>query len=172
MKEKIQSKAQMLTLLEQEFNQWEAQIANLSEEKITTASFPNGWIVKDLFAHLLAWDQLIIVRLEAVQLDRDPIMPEWTQIAATDIDEEEKLRQYNARIDDTYREYSWVQVYESWKTNFQKILTVAEEMSEADLLETGKYSWLKGYSLMGNLQGMYEHYHEEHRSHFLSWVQQ
>ena len=172
MKETIRNKQQMLILLENELKQWEELIADLSEDKIITAPLANAWTVKDLFAHLMAWDQLVIARLDAAKFDREPIMPEWVIETPLDLDETLKLKQLNAKIHSLYRELSWEQVYQSWKANFLKILTLGKEISEADLLVTGRYPWLKGYSLMANLQGTYEHHHEEHFESFLTWIRQ
>lgn len=163
------SKKQLLSLLNDEFNLWDERLANLSEEQIGASSLPNGWTVKDLMAHLMAWEQLTIARLEAARLNKEPMTPEWVKGVNLDLEETLKLKHLNAQIDDLYKDESWEIIYQGWKTNFLNVLALAEETPETALLEKEKYPWLKGYSLMTNLTGVYEHHHEDHMPAFLAW---
>src|SRR5690625_832964 len=45
-----------------EFGRWEALLMTLSEEETSSARLRNGWSVKDLMAHLKAWQQVTRAR--------------------------------------------------------------------------------------------------------------
>ena len=158
---------QTLALLNEEFERWKEILASLSEEQATTSRLPNGWSIKDLTAHLMAWQQISVARLEAAQRDEEPVFPGW--LAGADPDAED-VDPINARIDETYRGASWSQVHQAWRDGFIRLLTLAKEISEGDLEDTQKYPWLKGYSLFDVLQGTYEHHHEDHLQPLLTWV--
>jgi hypothetical protein len=48
-----------------------------------------------------------------------------------------------------------------WSEGFQQCLELAEAISEKDLLDDGRYAWLKDYPLVFILLGLYDH-HQEH----------
>lgn len=159
---------QMLTKLKEEFKRWENVLGSLSEAQATTSRLSNGWSVKDLTAHLMAWQQVSVARLEAARLNQEPELPEW--LARADPDEED-VDPINARIDETYREKSWPWVHQQWRDGFVRVLTLAEAIPEDDF-SNKEYPWLKGHSLLDVLQGSYEHHHEDHWQPLLTWVNQ
>ena len=158
---------QMLAMLNEEFERWEDVLDSLSETQATTSRLPNGWSVKDLTAHLMAWQQVSVARLEAARHDEAPVLPDW--LAGADPDTED-VGPINARIDEIYRGESWSQVHQAWRDGFVRLLALAKEIPEGDLGDTQKYPWLKGYSLFDVLQGTYEHHHEDHLQPLLTWV--
>ncbi len=70
-------KEHILAALREQFNQWEKLLASLSEEQITTPQFDFDWSIKDMMAHLWAWQQISIARMEAAGQDREPEFPKW-----------------------------------------------------------------------------------------------
>jgi len=119
-------------------------------------------------AHLMAWQQTSIARLEAACFNTEPVLPIW--LAGLDPESEEDLEQFNARIYETYHQQLWPRVHEEWRDGFLKFLKLGEEIPENDLMDPEKYPWLKGYSLFAVLQGSYEHHHDEHLEPLLTWI--
>ena len=64
----MNDKQRVLTMLREEFKSWEQLLASLSEEQITAPQLPANWSIKDVIAHLRAWQQRSIARLEAALL--------------------------------------------------------------------------------------------------------
>lgn len=159
---------EILEKLREEFTRWKELLSNLSEEEITTSRLPNGWSIKDLMAHLMAWQQVTTARLEAAQLNESPVLPEW--LAGASPESEDELHQFNARIFETHRERSWSQVHQEWRVGFLKVLKLGEEIPEDDLVSAGRYPWLNGYPLITVLQGTYEHHHVDHLGALLTWI--
>ena len=156
----MNDKEQAITALREEFNRWEELIASLSEERINAPLLSSGQSIKDVIAHLRAWQQVSSARLEAALHGGEPELPEW--LAGSDPDSEDELDGYNNRIYQTYREKPWSGVHQAWREGFLQFLELAEAIPEEDLLEVGKYPWLKEYPLIAVLQGSYEHHHIEH----------
>jgi len=152
-------KKQFITMLKEEFDRWEELLAGLSEEQITAPQLAGDWSIKDVLGHLRAWQQVSIARLEAAGLGKEPVFPDWVQGADPDSDEADE---FNARIHETYRDQPWSNVHQVWRDGFLKFLKLGEEIPEHDLLDTGKYPWLKGYALSAVLEGSYEHHHIDH----------
>lgn len=166
----MDDKKQILSKLKEEFNRWEALLASLNEEQITVPQLPSNLSVKNVIAHLMAWQQRSIARLEAALLDREPAYPRWP--AGLDPESEENLEQINAWIYETYRDQPWSSVQRAWRAGFLRFLELGEAIPEKDLLEVGKYSWLREYPLIAVLQGSYAHHHEEHLEPLLAWLRQ
>jgi len=73
----MSEKQQILAALREEFERWEALLAGLSEAQITAPQLDDGWSIKDVIAHLRAWQQRSIARVEAALSDREPDYPDW-----------------------------------------------------------------------------------------------
>jgi diadenosine tetraphosphate (Ap4A) HIT family hydrolase len=140
------------------FAQWQELLSGRSEEQIT-ASNPAGLSIKDTVAHLHAWQQLSIARLEAAKHGEWPIMPDW--VTGPDPDDEALLEIFNARIQATTQGLAWPHVYAQWEDGFRRCLELAESISERDLMATSPYPWLGDYALSDVLAGLLEH-HAEH----------
>ncbi len=165
----IGNKKQVLTRLKEEFDRWEELLANLSDEQVASSRLRNGWTIKDLMAHLMAWQQVTVARLEAARRNEEPVFPVWF---AEEDPESEDVDRFNARIYQTYRDQLWPQAHQGWRDGFRNVLKLGEETPEQDLVDAGKYPWLKGYPLITVLQGIYEHHHNDHLEPFLDWIRQ
>ena len=165
----MNNKTQMLTLLKEEFNSWEALLTSLDEAQITTPQHPDEMSIKDTMAHLMTWQQLSIARLEAALHNRGLIMPAWPE--DLDLEPEGEPHELNAWISASHQDESWATVYQAWRTGFLRFLELGEAIPEADLMEVDKYPWLEGYALLAVLEGSYEH-HREHFETASAWLQE
>ena len=159
----------ILTALREQFNRWEELLASMSDEQITAPLLPSNWSIKDVIAHLRAWQQRSIARLEAARLNREPEFPKW--LPELDPDSEGNTDQTNAWIYETYREQPWSKVHQNWREGFLLFLQLGEGILEKDLLDAGRYPWLEGHPLAFILLATYDHHHE-HLEKLLAWLQQ
>jgi hypothetical protein len=159
----------ILLVLRQDLDRWEDLLASLSEGQITAPLSPSSWSIKDAMAHLMAWQQVSVARLEAAQLNTKPVFPSW--LAGLDPESEEHREQFNARIHDAYRQQSWSRVHQDWRDGFLRFLRLGEEVSQDDLLNRERYPWLKGYPLIAVLEGSHSHHHE-HLESLLASIRQ
>ena len=166
----MNDKEQILANLREEFNRWQDLLAGLSEEEITAPHLPGNWSIKDVMAHLRAWQQRSIARMEAALHDREPDFPRWP--AGLDPDSEEDLAQINAWIHETHRDQPWSSVYRDWREGYLRFMELGEAIPEEALLEKGRYPWLEGHPLSLILVSSYNHHHEEHLEPLLVWLSQ
>jgi len=166
-------KHHILAALREEFNHWEEVLTGMSEEQITTPHLSSTLSIKDEIAHLRAWQQRSIARLEAALLNREPEFPQWTATVDTDADpdSENNTDHINGWIYESYREQPWSMVYQNWREGFLRLLEVGAAISEKDLLDSSRYSWLKGYPLAFILVASYDH-HQEHLEKLLARLQE
>jgi hypothetical protein len=166
----VQDKKQVIAMLQAEFKRWVKLLAGMSEEQISAPHLPSNLSIKDVMAHLWAWQQRSIARLEAALLDMAPEYPDWP--ADLDPEQEGQPHQLNAWIYETYREKPWPSVYRDWRAGFLRFLELGQAIPEPKLFETGKYPWLDGYALSDVLLGSYRHHHQEHLEPLLDWLEQ
>jgi hypothetical protein len=165
----INDKNQILRMLNEEFNRWEELLAGMSEEQITDPHLPANWSMKDVIAHLWAWQQRSIARSEAALHNKEPEYPRWPERLEPDPDED--VDQTNAWIYETNRDKPWSSVYADWRAQFLRLLELSKEIPEIDLLDPGRYAWMGGYPLSASLLGSYEH-HAEHHEQLLAGLGQ
>ena len=162
-------KDHILTALRENYDRWEELLASLSEEQITAALKPSEWSVKDVIAHLRAWQQRSVARMEAALFDREPDYPRWLTDVNPEV--ESDTDKINAWIYETNRELPWLKVYRNWSEGFLLFLEAAQGISERDLLDSNRYPWLKGYPLAYIILASYDH-HQEHYDQLLVWLQE
>jgi hypothetical protein len=162
-------KGHILAALREQFNGWEELLASLSEEQITSPHFDFGWSIKDVMAHLWAWQQISIARMEGGLQDREPELPKW--IVETIENWEEDSDRVNALTFETQHNKPWSETYQNWRNGFLRFLELGNKISERDLLDGDRYAWLKGYSLAFILVASYDH-HQEHLEILTRWLKE
>ncbi|MBI5035515.1 MAG: ClbS/DfsB family four-helix bundle protein [Chloroflexi bacterium] len=162
-------KEHILTALAEEFNRWEELLASMNEEQITAPRLPNHRSIKDVVAHMWAWQQRSIARLNAAVSGREPEFAKW--LADVNPDSEDSPNRTNEWIYQTYRELPWSTVHENWRKGFLRFLELGKAISEEDLIEK-EYPWLKGYWLYMILVSSYAHLHIEHYGPLLAWLKE
>lgn len=162
-------KEHLLAALREQFGRWEELLASLSKAQIDAPQFELNWSIKDVVAHLWAWQQISIARMEGGVWDREPEYPQWI----TSIGEgwEENADRVNALTFENNYKKSWSEVYQNWKNGFLRFLELGNQISERDLLNGDRYPWLRGYSLASILMASYDH-HQEHFEKLTDWFQE
>jgi hypothetical protein len=152
-------KGHVLAALKEQFDRWEELLASLSEEQITAPHFDFDWSIKDVMAHLWVWQQISIARMDGGLNNREPELPKW--IVNNIENWEEDADRVNAVTFETYHEKPWSEIYRNRRDGFLKFLDLGNKISERDLLDGDRYSWLEGHSLACILVASYDH-HQEH----------
>lgn len=155
------TKAEVIAALQEELGLWEELLKGRTEQQITTRDLPGGWSLKDVIAHLRMWQQRTMARLEAAAKGGEPILPSWP--ADLNPSDEADLEALNTWMYESNRDRPWAEIYAEWRAGFVKVLELAEQIPEQDLLQSGRYAWLPDHALIDVLQGTYEHHREEHR---------
>jgi hypothetical protein len=156
----MDEKTQILAALKEEFERWDKLLAGLSVEQITAPRFIGDWSIKDLVAHLMAWQIRSIARLEAAIADREPVLPGWPPDVHPEI--EENLQAVNAWIYQTYHQLPWEETYRRWKKGYLHLMELGAAVPAEDLSQPGRYAWMEGKPLALVLHASYDHHHEEH----------
>lgn len=157
-------KDHILAALQEQFKSWEELLARLTPDEIAAPTFDLDWSIKDVIAHLWAWQQISIARVAAGLHDREPDFPKW--IVSSIENWEDDPDGVNALTYERYHEKPWAEIHHDWREGFQQMLKLSGAISEKNLLDGDRYSWLKGYSLASILIASYDH-HQEHLEELL-----
>ena len=160
-------KEHILAALKEKFDSWEELLTGLSEEQIIVPHFDYDWSIKDVIAHLWAWQQISIARVEAGLWNQKPQLPDW--IVESVENWEEDSDRVNALTFEKYHEKSWTEIHQNWQEGFVWFLELGNKISERDLLDGDKYPWLNGYSLAFILIASYDH-HQEHYEKLIPYI--
>jgi hypothetical protein len=152
-------KQELIADLRTVYNDWERLLGTAADKQLVARRVTSKWTLKDVVAHLMAWQQISIARVQAAMAGRDPELPAW--LGGLDPHAEEHLHEINAKIHAFYHTQPWPEVHEAWREGFERFLGLAETTPEEALLDANRYSWLRGYALSGVLKGSCEH-HREH----------
>ena len=166
----MNDKAHMLALLHEEFDRWEALLNSMSQAQITARQLPAELSIKDVVAHLHAWQQISIARLEAALNNCAPAYPAW--VDALQADTEADNERTNAWIYEHYLDQPWQQVHQAWSSGFHRLLELGAQIPEQNVVDAKKYPWLHDYPLMAVIEGTYEHHHVDHFEPLQAWLAQ
>ena len=152
-------KEHILAALEEELNRWEDLLVSMNEAQITAPRLPDHRSIKDVVAHVWAWQQRSIARLDAALSGGEPQFPKW--LAGVDPDSDASPDRTNEWIYQTYREQPWSTVHQNWRNGFLQFIELGKAISEEDWIEK-EYPWLKGIPLYVIMISSYAHHHIEH----------
>ena len=161
-------KEHILAAMREQLDQWEGLLAGLEEKRITAGELADGLSVKDLVAHLMAWQQRSIARIEAALEEREPVYPRWN--AEVDSLDEGDLNQTNAWIYYYYREQPWLTLHQSWRAGYLRFIELGYGVSERNFLDGECYPWLGGYPLAVVYLASFEH-HKDHMESLQAWLE-
>jgi hypothetical protein len=96
---------------------------------------PGGWSVKDILAHIVGWQQRILLWHAAEQRGETPAVPApgltWRD-----------LKRFNEMIYREHRRRSLKAVLLDYEVFHNRMIALIEATSDADLLAVGRFKWM------------------------------
>lgn len=136
----IKTKAELLKAIRAERRLLERALAEIDPALYDEAGVCKKWSIKDLLAHLAAWEQTFIRWYAARDQMSDGLMPPEVQSAAA-------LNAYNQHLYERYRDGSLSQVQAFFQQSFQQIIALVEQIPEGDLFTPHRYPWTGKWTL-------------------------
>lgn len=161
--DRLNTKADLLNAIQNERVAWESLVAKVGPENMQTPGAMGDWTFKDLAAHLTGWRYDSLRNLEAARRGEEPAPPPWPP--TDDVD------QINQWIYEQNRDRTLQDVLDESRQSLQKLVAAIEALPERDLMEPGRFAWLKGNPLgPAVVSGSLSHYFEEHAGALQEWV--
>lgn len=157
------TRAALLERIANERRSLEALLAELSPAQMTAPGVIGRWSVKDILAHLAAWEALFIGWYQAGLRGETPELPApgftWRTIDAL-----------NEQISQQHRSQPLAEVRAWFDASHQQFLALVREIPEADLFSKPHYAWQGKYRLVTYVQANgNQHYHWA-AGHLRKWL--
>ncbi len=147
------SKSQLSAGILKERAALNTQLEALTPEQMTRPGTVGEWSVKDVLAHLLAWEQMCLAWYEAGKRGETPQTPgqgyTWQQIPAL-----------NQNIYERHRDTPLETVMEQFRASYEAIFAAIEAMTDEELFTPKVYKWTKSTTLGSYMtSATCSHYH-------------
>lgn len=156
------NKTELLAKMRAGYDAFEALLAPLSSEQLSTPGVNGEWAAKDILVHLTVWQDRVSTRLESIARQMDaPLDP---------IENDEKMNAFNDSTFEANRMRPANEVLADFRAAVKRLDANVEAMDERDLFEAGRFPWLAGGLLWQGIEGnTYGHY-EEHMPMIERWL--
>jgi hypothetical protein len=143
--------------------EWDALIAQIPERTFTAPVLASGWSVKDVIAHVAAYENWTAAQIRAATEDRVPSDMELYGVEELPPDPEGwDLDRQNAAIYARYKEMSLPEVMAFSGRASSDLLAATESVPEEDFSRTGAQAWTGDATLVEIIpRQCYAHY-EQH----------
>jgi len=159
-------KSELLSMIRAERARWEALLVEVGEAQMTQAGVEGEWSVKDIIAHVTAYERWIVARLQSA------LRGETLRLEIDQLD----LEQRNAWIFEENRNRPLHDVLAESKQVFQQVLKLAQTLSDEDLTDPHRLEpfldpvWTDGLPVWKCLAAdSYEHY-RQHIPFIRAWL--
>lgn len=156
-------KSQLINTLRIERTAWDALLKEVGEERMIVPGIAGDWSVKDIVAHITAWQRRPVEWLAAARRGDKPMPPPWSPDLAGD-------DPINAWIFEANRNRPLKDVLAESRAVHDQMMKGLESISEQELNDGTRFSWLSGNPLADSIPGnSYEHY-QHHAGDIHAWL--
>lgn len=152
------TRSEILATLKHSRAEMERALAGLTEAQMTEPGVVGEWSVKDLLAHLTAWEVQVVTTLGQLQRGQRIKSVPWT---------DEEAQTLNAQWHADYRDRPLDNVLADFRAVRPQTARQVERLSEADLQEPRKF--LSGDSLEKMIAVETFEHEAEHLPHLRAW---
>lgn len=128
------TKKELIETAQKERTGLEELLATLTSEQMTQPNMIGEWAIKDVLAHLIEWEGMVMQWYETGKKGKTPAVPSaeynWGQLPAL-----------NHAIFIKYRDKSLIEIQKNFKASYKKVLKTIENISEKELFTRNIYPW-------------------------------
>ena len=154
------TKAELLQRMRDERLAWDNLIATVPDEVATMPNLPNGWSVKDLMAHIAAYERWTAGQIRAFNEGREPTAMELYGVEELAAEAQSwNTDQINAWIFEQFKDAPLAEVRAFAGQSFNDLISALEGIAEDDLLRPAAMAWVGRENLLTAVPGQsYDHY--------------
>ena len=134
------TKSEIIEAAQAERAALEKLLATLTPEQMIQSKPADDWSAKDVLAHLIEWEAMVMKWYETGVKGKVPAVPSeeynWG-----------KLPQLNHAIYLKHRDRSLADIQKEFKSSYKKIMKVIEAIPEKELFTRGQYTWARNNPL-------------------------
>jgi len=155
-------KASILDELRSKYAALAGILAPLDEAQMTTSGVIGDWSIKDILAHMSAWQQRLLAWLYAARHNEEPTI--------SGPDSVEEMDRLNEQFYKENRSRPLADVLGDFRSSYLQIVEAVQALPEEDLIDPHRFAWSNGDSLRQIIAGdTYDHY-QEHQQQIEAWL--
>lgn len=128
------TKKDLIETAQKERTDLEELLATLTPKQMTQPNMIGEWAVKDVLAHLIEWEGMVLQWYETGKKGKTPAVPSaeynWGQLPAL-----------NHAIFLKHRDKSLIEIQKNFKASYKKVLKTIENIPEKELFTRHIYPW-------------------------------
>ena len=154
------NKAELLQRLQEKRLDFDNLIATVPAITAEEPNLPNDWSVKDLLAHVAAYERWMAGNIQAVNEGRPPTDAElYDEGQVLDSGDPYDLDTLNASIYEHFHGKSWPEIRAFAGDAYARLIEAISNAPDADFDREGRHPWLDNGSLLSRLPELtYGHY--------------
>lgn len=156
------SKAEMLEKMAGERAHLEAVLAQLTPAQMVLPGVEADWSVKDILAHIAAWEEFMRTRLTAALRGETPDTPQ----------SDAEVDRMNAEFFRAYKALPLADVLATFADSYAQSRQLVGDTPEADLQDAERFPWRQGRPLWLLVGGNTWWHYEEHCRSIETWLAQ
>lgn len=163
MEEKIaeMTKDQILDTIRQGRREFDKILAPLTEAQMIEPGAQDDWSVKDILAHISAWER------RATRWVGEALRGEVTQVPVTT---EAEVDAWNARVFQENKDRELADVLAESQQSYEEIVAATEAAPEEALVDPQRYAWLEGEPLGIIVAANTWWHYAEHAESIRAWL--
>lgn len=140
----------------------EEQLEGLSDEQMLLPTLEAGWSIKDILAHIVSWERLMVQWLEATMRGEVPVMlpPGLTW---------DDLDTWNDQMYEENKDLSVEEARSIFDSSYQIAFEKVTQFSEDDLVDPQRFEWRNGRPLAVIVAANTYWHYKEHREQIQNW---
>lgn len=136
------------------------QLTGLSDEQILRPGVVDDWSIKDVLAHISAWERMCVGWFDALERGEKPdrealISQEWTD-------------RMNARIYEENRDRPLADIRADSGSSHEAMLALIERVGDG-LFDANRFPWAGGRAIAQWVRGNADEHYDEHREQIVAW---
>ncbi len=153
------TKDELINRIETEWENLQAALDGLTEEQMHQPGVVGAWSVKDVLAHITAWQTRLITAMFKAEKG---FAPETTEGGPT-------VDQLNEKFYREMKERPFEQVWDDLDSSYHQILARLTDWKEKDLFDPKRFKWMKGQPFAEYIVGDSSDHYAEHAAQIREW---
>jgi hypothetical protein len=156
------TKSQVIESIKTERKLLEEQLEGLTEDQMLQPNLEGRWSIKDVLAHIVTWERLMIDWLETAMRGK---VPEMLPPGLTWDD----LDVWNERNYEDNKDLTLSDVISNFHSSYKLAFKTVEGISEQDLINPDRFEWREGRPLATIVAANTYWHYTEHREQIEHW---
>lgn len=156
-------KAALLEVIRSERARFETLLAGLTEAQMVEPGVEADWSIKDLMAHIAAWERLAMDRIQAAQTGS---ALQYPLIAGDDF-----VDQFNAQVCQAHADQPLAEVQTEFRNAHQDFIRQIETLEESKLPQKLNFDWSGKLTFQVMISANTHWHYAEHAAAIEKWLE-